>query len=212
MRRFLASYVTLENELYLGADYYFGENEGQESVNNIYAFGSYKRMFAGNTYWGLGADYRSDEIADIDYRISALPVLGHYLIKDDATQLAFETGPAYVWQKLGGAEEGYFALNLSERFSHTFGNGIRFTQSLSYMAEAADFGNYLLVADAGLEMPISSHWAVKTLVRDIFNSEPAAGREENDLSVLAGLSYSASGFEPAPKAGRRTLFHQPRPR
>jgi hypothetical protein len=68
-----------------------------------------------------------------------------------------------------------------------------------------DTTNWLLVAQAGIAVPVSTHWAVGVSGRYTFDNTPAAGLEKEDLAVLATLSYSLKGFEPEAAAGRRTL-------
>ncbi len=204
--QFLASYLTDDNEFNLGLDYFYGETDGAETTNNLHAYTNYARTLSGNLYGSLGLDFWRDTVSDLDYRLSVLPTLGYNVIKNDTTRLALEVGPAYVFEKQGGATKDYFALSFGQKFVHTFGSGVKFVQSASYVSEASDFDNYLLVGEAGLEFPLSAHWAFKTTLRDVYDSTPSAGADENDLSVLAGLSFSAQGFEPPAPAPRKSYF------
>ncbi|MBP7951232.1 MAG: DUF481 domain-containing protein [Verrucomicrobiales bacterium] len=204
--QFLASYLTDLDEFNLGVDYFYSETDGAQNTNNLHAFTNYSRTLTGNLYGIVGLDFRRDEISDLDYRFSILPALGYNLIKNDTTRLAVEFGPAYIFEKQGGLKEDYFALSFGQKFIHTFANGVKFVESVSYVPEAEDFSNYNLVAEAGLEFPFASHWALKTAVRNVYDSTPASGADENDLSVIAALSYSAQGFAPPEPGVRKSHF------
>jgi putative salt-induced outer membrane protein YdiY len=73
------------------------------------------------------------------------------------------------------------------------------------MPEFEDTSNWLLVAQAGIAVPVSTHWAVGVSGRYTIDNTPAAGLEKDDLAVLATISYSLKGFAPEAAAGRRTL-------
>lgn len=200
----LASYITLTDELYLGASYLYGEDRGTINNNAFRASANYNRLLTDRFYLGLFSDFLHDEVADVDYRVSAGPNLGYYLIKNDATKLALEAGAGYLWEKQG-VKDDYFTLRFAERFEHKLSNRVKLVESVIYQPKADDFGNYILTAEAGLSFAISKHWAVKASVRDQYDSTPAAGRDANDLAVLASLSYSLAGFTEDAPAARRTL-------
>lgn len=200
----LASYITLKDELYLGASYLFGEDHGAVNANAFRASANYNHLLTDRLYLGIFSDFLHDEIAGIDYRVSLGPNLGYYVIKNDATRLAFEGGAGYLWEEQGVKDE-YFTLRFAERFEHRLGNRVKLVQSVIYQPRADDFGDYILTAEAGLTFAISKHWAIKTSVRDQYDSTPAAGRESNDLAVLASISYSLAGFTEDAPAKRRSL-------
>lgn len=200
----LASYLTLHDEVYLGASYLYGEDSGVVNNNAFRAYANYNHLLNDRLYLGLFSDFLYDELANVDYRVTAGPNLGYYVIKNDTTKLAFEVGAGYLWEKQGVADD-YFILRFAQRFEHQLASRVKFVESVVYQPEAGDFGNYLLTAEAGLSFAISKHWALKTSVRDIYDSTPAAGAKSNDLAVLASLSYSLGGFAEEAPAKRRTL-------
>ena len=58
---------------------------------------------------------------------------------------------------------------------------------MEWLPEFSDFSNYLLNAEVGIEADITAGISLRVLAKDSYDSEPAAGREKNDLSVIAGL-------------------------
>jgi putative salt-induced outer membrane protein YdiY len=201
----LATYLQGDDEAILGANYFFGEADGLTNTNNFNAFAAYNRTLAGGFYAGLFADAWHDEISNLDYRLTIAPTLGYYLIKDASTLLALEGNIGYTWEDQGGVKADYVSYRLAQRFSHTLANGVKLTESVSWSPELEDSDNWLLVAQAGVAVPVSDHWAVGVAARYTIDNTPAAGTDKEDLAILATLSYSANGFAPEEAAGRKTL-------
>ena len=189
----LASYLADGNELYLGADYFYAEGAGVQTTNNLRLFSSYNRLLSDHWYLGGAAEYFMDDQAGLDYRISASPYLGHYLLKSDTVKLALEAGGGYLWEDQGGRRD-YWVLRFGQRLEWKISERVTFWESVSYVPEAADFSNYFLMAEAGLKTRLSKRWALRTFVRNTYDATPAGGQEENDFSLIAGLSYALAGL------------------
>jgi putative salt-induced outer membrane protein YdiY len=203
--QFLATYLEGANEALFGIDYAYGEDGSATTVNNVHGFAAYNRTLAGPLYAGGVADAWYDEIAALDYRISAMPTLGFYLIKNESTVLALEGGLGYIWENQDDLSDSYWAFRVGQRFSHTTASGLKLTQSVTWSPELDDTDNWFLTAQAGIAVPVSTHWAVGVTGRYTLDNTPAAGLEKDDLAVLATLTYSLKGFAPEAAAGRRTL-------
>lgn len=187
-----------DQEAILFADYLYGETQNA-TTNNVFRAGAqWNVLVSDRVFVGLGARFLADEIADVDYRVNLAPSIGYYLIKTDSTKLTLEVGPGYIWEKQGGVSRDFFGYRAAERFEHVFASGARIYQTLEYMPENNDFSSYLLAAEAGLEVPLTSKLKLRFAARDVYDSTPAAGLEENDLTLLTGLSY-AIGDSPAVK-------------
>ena len=65
----------------------------------------------------------------------------------------------------------------------------RIWQSVEYLPKVDEFGNYVLNAELGLEAALTEKLSLNTFVQDTYRSEPAAGREENDLKWVTGIKY-----------------------
>jgi putative salt-induced outer membrane protein YdiY len=201
----LASYLQDSDELYLGADYFYAEGAGVQTTNNLRLFSTYNRLLSERWYLGGMAEYFQDDLADLDYRISAMPHLGYYLLKNDSVKLALEAGGGYLWENQGDRRD-YWTLRFGQRLEWRLNDRVSLWESVSFVPEAADFGNYYMLAEAGLKTRLSNRWSLRTFVRNTYDATPAAGREENDLSIIAGLSYALGGLpaeDPAPV--RRSL-------
>lgn len=177
------------NEVDLGVDGQYGETSGTKTTGNARAFGQFNRLFSERLFGYLRVEAQHDSIADLDYRLILSPGLGYYLIKSTNTFLRLEAGPSYVFEKLGGTEDDYATLRLAERFEHKFNDRVKLWQSLEYLPEFGDFGNYILNGEIGIDAGLTAKLSLRTYVQNTYDSEPAPGRKENDLKLIAALAY-----------------------
>ncbi len=192
------------NDYTIGASYNYGEAAGDKNVENAKAVAALRRMINDPLYGYLKADALNDDIAGIDYRITVGPGLGTYLVKNDRRELGLEAGATWIKEKTtseevhvhenGDAhahsttiEDDYFALRVADTFKQTLSPTSRAWQTAEWLPEFSDFSNYLLNAEVGIEADITAGISLRVLAKDSYDSEPAAGREKNDLSVIAGL-------------------------
>jgi putative salt-induced outer membrane protein len=180
----------IQNEISLGADGAYGENNSVEDVNSAHAFSQYNHLFSERFFGYLRAEALHDEIADLQYRITLSPGAGYYFLKQTNTSLAGEFGPAMVFQRLGNHDDNFVTLRLAERFEHKFSEQkARVWQSVEILPQINDFNNFIVNAEVGVEAAISKNVSLQTVVQDNFVNEPAPGRQQNDLRIVSGLKY-----------------------
>lgn len=201
----LGTYQKDDNEGHLGADLFYSEDNGTATTNSFRIFGQYNRLLNDRVYLGTFGTFFTDDIADLDYRIDSGFTLGYYFIKNDTTKLSFEVGPGYTWEEQGGVGANYLSLRFAQRFEHNLSNRSKLWQSVILTPEASDFDNSLLIAEAGIDILLTKQWSLRNSVRYQFDNTPAAGRVEDDLLLLTGLSYSLGGFPEPAEDGRMTL-------
>jgi putative salt-induced outer membrane protein YdiY len=180
-----------KNELLFGAGAGYGKDHSVENTEFVTAFGQYNRLMTDRFYIGLRASYNYDGIADLTYRVSVGPLAGYYLIKATNTTLTVEAGPSAVFEKFQNqSENSYIGLRLGERFEQKLSATTKFWQSLSYVPEVDKWSQkYILTAEAGIDAAINKQWSLRVVAQDIFDSEPANGREKNDMRLIAGTAY-----------------------
>ncbi|HOU21608.1 MAG: DUF481 domain-containing protein [Kiritimatiellae bacterium] len=167
------------------------ESESDETtVNNAKAYANVKKTLSPMTYAYLAGDALFDDIAEIDYRATLGPGLGFYVLKNDKRMLSLEGGPTYVWEQVNDKRDDYLALRFAERYTCEISKTARVFQSLEYMPEASDFDNYLLTGEVGAEADINDRLSLRVVLQDRYDSTPAAGKDRNDLSLIAGLGFS----------------------
>jgi putative salt-induced outer membrane protein YdiY len=181
---------TAFNEITLGADAAYGDNNSVQSANNAHAFGQYNHLFTGRFFGYFRADALHDEIADLQYRVTLSPGVGYYFLKQTNTTLAGECGPAMVFQRLGHVDDNYMTVRLAERFEHKFTeNNARVWESVEFLPQINAFNNFVVNAELGIEAGISKKTSLQACLQDNFINEPALDRQQNDLRIVSGLKY-----------------------
>lgn len=187
---------TEKNEFVLGAVGSYGETEGTTSTESGSLFFNYKRMF-GSSYLFSNSGLYHDKIALISYRFTTSLGVGRYVIDNDRTKLGLEGGLAYIHEDYEDDPTGAtptldaqdtFALRFAETFEHKLSETAKVWQSLEYLPEASDFGNFLLNATAGVEAALSSKMSLRFSVENRYNAEPPYESKKNDLVTVAALA------------------------
>lgn len=176
------------NEVSLGASLAYGENESIKNNETARGFGQYNRLFNDRFYGYLRAEALHDSIADVEYRITLSPGAGYYFIKNDRMRLSGEVGPGFVAEKQGGREREYITLRLAEKFDYKLNDRARIWQSLEFLPQVDDFNNFIINAEVGVESALTKKTSLRVFAQDTYDNEPAPGRKENDLKVVAAIA------------------------
>jgi len=185
----LASRKGVRNEISLGADGTYGENNDVKNNEALHGFVQYNRLFTDRFYGYARLDGLHDAIADVEYRITFSPGVGYYFIKNDRTRLSAEVGPGYIYEKQGDDERGYFTLRLAEKFEHKFNDKTKIWQSFEVLPEIEDFDNYIFNAELGVETQLAGKLALRSHLQDTYDNQPAPGRKKNDIKLVTALVW-----------------------
>jgi len=163
----------------------------QKTTEFVRGFGQYNRLFSPRLYGGLRLDAEYDGIAGVDYRLRASPLLGYYLIKGTNTTLAVEAGPSFIWENLESKPaDDYVTLRLGERFEHKLTATTRIWQTAAYLPDVQRWTEkYLINFEAGIDTAITKALSLRVVFQDSYDSEPSAGRKNNDMRLIAGVAY-----------------------
>ena len=183
------------DEAFMGVSGGYGESKvndvNTKNTEFIQGYGQYNHLFTERLYGALRLDGQDDQIAGIEYRFKVSPMAGYYFIKNDKMTLAAEAGPSFIYEHLKGQDpHGYWAARFAERFEYKLTASTKVWESLEYLPKVDDWArNYLLNFEAGIETAISKQWSLRVVFQDQYASEPANGRKQNDLRLLAGTAY-----------------------
>jgi putative salt-induced outer membrane protein YdiY len=186
---FLTGKKAEKNEYSFGLGVAYGSQDSSETVNSYKAFGQWNHLFTDRFFGYVRADGLRDIIADLDYRLSIGPGAGYYLLKETNTTLALEAGAGMEFQKLGGKDDQFATIRFAERFEHKFNGRARLWQSLDFQPQVDKFDNYVVNFEIGVEAAISKSFSLKAYLDDTYVKIPAAGRKQNDIKLVAGVSY-----------------------
>ena len=178
------------NELSLSADGSLGEVEGVKNNETLRGTGQYNRLFTNDrTFALLNLSALHDAIADVEFRGTVSPGLGHYFFKEDKFELSGELGPGFVYEKVGGITDHYLSLRAAESVKYQISERARLWQKLEYIPQVDHFENYLVIAEIGIDSDLTEKLGMRFTIQDVFDNEPAAGRKSNDLRVVSSLRY-----------------------
>jgi putative salt-induced outer membrane protein len=169
----------------------------QKNTDYLGGMAQYNRLFSERFYAYGRADALHDDIADIMYRVMLSPGAGYHFIKEEKLTLSGEVGPGYIWERLREStptgnvydNSDYWTIRVGEKLQWQISKTARLWQALEYLPEVSDWGNYIINASVGVEANITSHLLLQVVLLDTYDSEPAAGSDENDLKLIAGLGY-----------------------
>jgi putative salt-induced outer membrane protein YdiY len=176
----------------VGADAKYGQSEKDNvkdtTVNNAKGFANVKKTLSEKTfaYFDLTLDH--DEIADLNYRLTAGPGVGLFLVKTDDNKLSFETGPTFVSEDKADVQDEYLALRIGENGEMRFTNKSKIWESVEYLPQVDDVTRYLLNAELGIEAAVNNRLSLRLVLQDKYDSDPGQDLESNDLSFIAGIS------------------------
>jgi putative salt-induced outer membrane protein len=178
-----------KNELKLGANGTYGENNGIENNEQLRGYGQFNRLITERLFGYFRLEGLHDGIAKVDYRLTVSPGAGYYILKNTSTSLSAEVGPGFIYEKLAGRTRDYFTLRLAERFDQKLGEHAKLWQSVEILPQVDDFSNYLINSEIGIDTAITKHLSQRTFIQDTFHSRPAPGREKNDIKLVAAIAY-----------------------
>jgi putative salt-induced outer membrane protein YdiY len=178
------------DEIRLGIGGGYGEIGDSTNVENFRAGAQYNMVIAAPWYAGVRGDFLYDQISQIDYRVTPAAVLGAYLIKTDKTKLSIEAGPGGTFQKQGGIEDSFFSVIAQQRLEVAINGRTKFWQSAGGLLNTSDTGDYIISTEVGLDMKLSGCVSLRVMAQDLYDAQPAAGTDSNELRVTSGLAIN----------------------
>lgn len=180
---------TPKNEYSLGAGGAYGSQDSQENVNNYHGFGQWNHLFTKKLYDYVRVEAKRDVIADLECRVNIGPGIGYYLIKETNTTFAVEAGAGYQYEHLDGSYNYFATMRLADRFEHKFNERVRVWQDMEWLPQVDEVDNYVVNFEIGVETSLTKSFSLKTYLDDSFATQPAAGRQKNDLKIVSGIAY-----------------------
>jgi putative salt-induced outer membrane protein YdiY len=169
----------------------YGEDHSVKNNEFVNAYAQYNHLFTQRLYAGLRTDFSYDGIANLDYRITVSPLVGYYLVKNTNTTFAVETGPSVVFEQYQAQSENtYLGVRFAERFEHKLTATTKIWEHVEYVPKVTAWTEkYVITAEAGIDTAINKKWGLRVMLQDIYDSQPATGREPNDLRLIAGTTF-----------------------
>lgn len=191
--KFEAKLKSPEDELSFFAEYEQREKNGDKTADRLAGGISYESFFSEVYGWYVRTELETDAIDEIDLRSTTAAGLSYRIINNDHQTLVARTGLGYRYTAYDGMKPNDSSPTLDFGLAHTyrFKDDIYMENKLTYVPSIDDFGNYLIVHDSGIEIPVGrgDNWKIRMGVKNEYESQPAA--EENlDTTYYSKMIYS----------------------
>ena len=141
------------------------EEEGNKTEDRIMGGGSYESFFSRVLGWYVRTELEADRIDNISLRSTSAGGLSYRFIKKDNQSLIGRSGLGYRFTSFTDAKDDESSATLDFGLAHTyrFNETFRMNNDLTYVPAIDDFGNYRVVHDSGLEVPVGSgeNWKLR---------------------------------------------------
>jgi putative salt-induced outer membrane protein YdiY len=169
----------------------YGEEKGEETVNNTYLSLKYDYFFTKRFYGLLGLELYKDKFVDLNLRTIVGPGAGLQVWDDPVKSLFLEAGVTYFSEdRIDNPHRDWVAARLAADFRYRFSKIITFAERIEGYPSLTYGGEYTLRNEASLISPLGAAWSLKLSNIWLRNSDPPPGIERDDFTWILGLQYS----------------------
>ena len=181
---------TEANVYFLKASGRYGESDEVRDTENAEGEAKFQHRLSERMYAAVDGNVLHDPIADLSYRARGSLSLGRHFVRTGRTALSGELGPGYVAEKKGGAEDEFVAGRAAQVLEFLVTDSLQIWQSIEFVQNLEDSRVYFVNAKVGLETVLLANLSLRFSVEDRFDSQPAEGKESNDLLTGTALNWS----------------------
>ena len=168
----------------------YGESDAVRDTENAEAEAKFQHRLSERMYAAVDGNVLHDPVADLSYRARGSLSLGRHFVRTGRTVLSAELGPGYVAEKKGGEEEGFVAGRAAQVLEFLVTDSLQIWQSIEFVQNLEDSRVYFVNTKVGLETVLLANLSLRFSVEDRFDSQPAEGKESNDLLTGTSLNWS----------------------
>ncbi len=166
-----------------------GSKDTEKTAQNATLAGNIKRRF-GAPFAYLDGSLFHDKIAALDWRALAGAGGGLFLVDRAETRLSAEAGLTYLRESLeNGDDQDALNLRIAARLDQAMGADAKVWLAAEYLPELQDMSTCLVNAEAGAEAAMNAHLNLRVVLQDRYDSEPPAGRDSNDVTLIGALAW-----------------------
>lgn len=148
-------------------------------------------FFREDWYAYVSGEYFSDAIKEVDYRFTLGAGAGHQFWDNSLGALSAEAGLTAVLEEIGGRQEENPALRIALDYNRYFRGGDIELFHSDELLTLTDFDRgQILTTTTGVRFTLSERWKADARIDLIYETEPAPGNEEADVTYILGIGYS----------------------
>jgi len=167
-------------------------NGVRELTASLFRLGTrYDRDLSDLRYLFVGYDVEKNKLADLKWRHSPSAGAGLHLRKTETFTFDVFAGYSYSRETLyTGPRRSFNEGLLGEETTYKWSDKASFRQRLTLFPNLTDAGEYRVVFDAGLLMPLIESWSLTVNYSARYQSNPPLGVQRKDTLLFTGLQYS----------------------
>ncbi len=168
-----------------------GQLNGSRNRERVAAEFMHRTDWSPRAYLAYRFEFLYDGLAELDYRFVASPSFGWYALREERQELRLEAGPAGVFERKAGEQEAYPALRLAQYYEARVTSVSRLLQGFEYLPEIrTGSGAYLAKAFVELRADLDAQLALHVRLEGDYDNRPAEGKEKQDTTFSASISYA----------------------
>lgn len=186
-----ATLASAQDKLVLSGAAERAEDNGVETVDRHSAGIDYSSFITPDNGWYARTTLEVDEIKALDLRSTSGFGFSRKLITTSTQDLEFRAGIGYLHENYADSTR-FSSTGLDLAFLHRYMFGdARMTNTLTYTPAFQDFGNYRLLHESALEIPLAAaFWKLKLGLINDYHSRPPDGVESLDTIYSTSLILS----------------------
>ena len=178
-------------KLYLAGQY--GENDGERSANEVKGGASLEIPTLGPWSRSPKLDLERDGLEKLDLRTRVTAGAGYSLLNRPNHKLKTRGGAGYEHENfVDGETANDLVLEIGLEYFLKFGGSIKFTHATTYYPAFHDFGNYRVVPDTALVIPLTKTNDLMLKlggVRNQYDLSPTTGAKRLDTSYHTNILW-----------------------
>ncbi|MFO8027534.1 MAG: DUF481 domain-containing protein [Opitutales bacterium] len=174
-------------------EYEQAEEEDIKTEDRAAGGASYESFFSKYLGWYARTELETDAIDNVKLRSTSAGGLSYRLINQDKQSLVLRSGAGYRYTAFDddSADKSSATIDFGLAHSYEYKDFFVMENDLTYVPALDDFGNYRIVHDSGIEIPIASsdNWKLRMGIKNEYESESTTD-EKLDTSYYTRMIYS----------------------
>lgn len=174
-------------------EYEQAEEEDLKTEDRAAGGASYESFFSKILGWYARTELETDAIDNVKLRSTSAGGLSYRLINKDKQSLVLRSGLGYRYTAFDDDSEDESSATIDFGLAHSYEyKGIFVMKNdLTYVPALDDFGNYRVVHDSGVEIPIGSsdNWKLRMGIKNEYESQSTTD-EKLDTFYYTRMIYS----------------------
>jgi putative salt-induced outer membrane protein YdiY len=182
--------ITLKAEYLFARDTNVETGQTNTTTDSWDALGKYDYFLTKKVYlYGL-MSAEHDRIADLNIRLAPSAGIGYQWHEGPVWNFNTEAGLGFTYEDYAhDGEREYMSARAAYHYDRKLIDKLKFFNDLEYRPDVSDLGRYTLDGDIGLHTDFNKSLFAEFKLEWKYNSDPAPGREKNDLRYILSAGY-----------------------